>query len=250
VRTTTTTATAGTTDLVVTKSATPGSVAVGGRIFYRITVRNNGPVDATAVAVQDDLPAGVTVTRTNPSCGGSATRKSCGLGTIPAGQSAVVQIDVIANTRGSKTNSAFALGRQVDPNMNNNSASVTTNVTQTTLERGAEAFGFESELHLTQPPSGATGYIVLNDAAMLQVRSGPPVTLRSGAEPGTQHFEARLEAGSEASGNWRFSFGGSRRLVSGSLRVESGEVLSLSGDAVVFAVRPLAAPIRFSLELE
>jgi uncharacterized repeat protein (TIGR01451 family) len=112
----------------VTVTATPGPVKVGERIAYRITVRNVGPAEATAVVVQDNLPLGVMVTRTNPACGGTDTRKSCGIGTIARGAEALVQIDVIANTAGAKVNSAFSLGRQVDPNMNNNSASVSTTV--------------------------------------------------------------------------------------------------------------------------
>jgi uncharacterized repeat protein (TIGR01451 family) len=226
-------------------------VRVGATIFYVITVRNAGPATATGVVVEDTLPSGVSVIRTNPACGGSGSRRSCPLGTIAAGQTRTVQIDVIANTTGSKTNTAFALGAEVDPNMGNNTASVTTSVNplKTSEEGAAEPLSFENELRLARPPEGATGTVVVNGSALLQVRSGPPARHRVGASSGTNRFEAALDAGVDCVGSWRFDFRPDGKIVSGSLRVESGEVLSLSPDAVVFSVRGGAAPIRFTVEL-
>lgn len=245
---TTTTAAGTTADLVLDKSASPAVVGVGGRILYVIIVQNKGPADSRGVIVSDTLPPGVRVIRTNPSCSGSTTR-SCPLGTVTAGTQRRVEIEVVTETTGTKTNRATAAGRELDPNPSDNQDSVTTQVNLTTLELGAQALQFESELRLRQPNEGATGSIVLNDTTMLQIRSGPPSMQRLGAEPGVNRFEARIEPGIEAHGSWRFAFGGTGRLVEGSLRIEAGEILTLSSDAVVFSVRPGAGPIRFSLQL-
>src|SRR5262249_3404596 len=48
-----------TTDLGITKSATPVNPTLGQNVTSRITVVNNGPTAATGVAVTDILPAGL-----------------------------------------------------------------------------------------------------------------------------------------------------------------------------------------------
>src|SRR6185437_8610725 len=72
------------TDLVVTKTASPNPGQVGVPLSYRITSTNTGPAVATNVSVTDTLPAGLTfvsATTSQGSCSGTAT-VICNLGSL------------------------------------------------------------------------------------------------------------------------------------------------------------------------
>jgi uncharacterized repeat protein (TIGR01451 family) len=116
------------TDLSVTKTASPnpGQVSVG--LSYRITATNNGPASATNVKVHDALPSGVTFvssSATQGGCSGTATI-DCDLGTLAVGASAIVTIVVTPTTAGQLTNIASISGAENDFDLTNNSSSTTT----------------------------------------------------------------------------------------------------------------------------
>ena len=46
-------------DLAITKTASPSTVAAGGRVTYTLTVTNNGPRPGTQIRIHDALPSGV-----------------------------------------------------------------------------------------------------------------------------------------------------------------------------------------------
>jgi uncharacterized repeat protein (TIGR01451 family) len=118
-------------DLVVTKSDSPDPVLVGGELTYTVGVQNNGPSPATAVALSDALPAGVTFNSATPSqgsCTQAAGTVGCPLGTIANGASASVQIKVTPQSTGSLINTASASSGVNDPNAANNSATAATTV--------------------------------------------------------------------------------------------------------------------------
>ena len=115
-------------DLSITKSASPARVVAGDNITYTLTVKNNGPSDATEVTVTDTLPAGVTVVSATPSQG-SCTGVICNLGDLPSGAIATITIVVTvdpAAPSGPITNTAVVTGNEMDPDTTNNEASADT----------------------------------------------------------------------------------------------------------------------------
>jgi uncharacterized repeat protein (TIGR01451 family)/fimbrial isopeptide formation D2 family protein len=102
-------------DLVVTKDVSKASVLQGERFSYEITVRNAGPSDATAVTLDDTLPAGVvlvttgTGTDTGTCTPTTATNSvSCALGTLTPGQTATITVVAEAEDVGTFKNVATA----------------------------------------------------------------------------------------------------------------------------------------------
>lgn len=82
--------------LSVTKVANPSTATAGMPLSYQVTVGNSGPSTATAVALSDPLPAGVTFSSTGGAgtCGfvTSANTVSCQLPNLDPGQNAVVYV--------------------------------------------------------------------------------------------------------------------------------------------------------------
>ncbi|HEY3129920.1 MAG TPA: DUF11 domain-containing protein, partial [Acidobacteriota bacterium] len=118
-------------DLSVNKSAAPNPVIVGNNLTYTVTVTNNGPSAATAVALTDSLPAGVTFVSANAtqgSCAQSGGSLNCNLGTLANNAVATVTIIVTPAAAGTITNTAGVRGNELDPNSANNTAAVTTTV--------------------------------------------------------------------------------------------------------------------------
>lgn len=115
-------------DLSLTKTASPNPGQVGVPLSYRIIATNNGPAVATNVSVTDTLTAGLTfvsATTTQGNCNGTAT-VSCNLGSLPAGNIAIVTIVVTPTAEGQVTNSTVVTGTEADPDSSNNTASATT----------------------------------------------------------------------------------------------------------------------------
>ena len=137
---------------VVSKVATPGTVAVRRPYTWLLTVRNNagaGLAEADTVAVTDNLPAGMELTGTptvNVTAGTStattctgvagATSFSCDLGTLSSG--GIVEITVpVRNltvpSGGTATNTASATTSSQDVVPGNNSQSGTVTITSSSL---------------------------------------------------------------------------------------------------------------------
>ncbi len=124
------------TDLRISKTGVPDPVLAGQVLTYTMTVANAGPVTADSVVVTDVLPAGVTFLSTTPACTNAAGTLTCPLGSLLAGQSRslVVQVKVPADYLGSSssgtlTNTAsVAATNQGDTNLSNNTAAATTTV--------------------------------------------------------------------------------------------------------------------------
>jgi uncharacterized repeat protein (TIGR01451 family) len=142
-------------DLSVAQSVNNSTPSVNDSVVFTIAVRNTGPDTATSVIINDDLPAGLTYVSDT---GGGTYNSSTGEWTIssltPGPSPVVLKITAKVITTGAKTNIASVLSSgQVDPNISNNSASVT--VTPS---------GGVANLSLTQKPTNSTsiaGYVVL-----------------------------------------------------------------------------------------
>ena len=133
-------------DMSVTESFPRGFLAVGadlGFSVYTSVVTNNGPSTAHNVVFTDPLPAALQVssaycnvascqspiTTTLGTCSVTANMVTCNLGTMANGATATINVPVQALVIGSTTNTVSVSATETDPNLANNSASVTENVT-------------------------------------------------------------------------------------------------------------------------
>ncbi|HEV2761658.1 MAG TPA: choice-of-anchor V domain-containing protein, partial [Pyrinomonadaceae bacterium] len=171
-------------DLSVAKTASPNPVALGGVITYRITVVNHGPAQATGVALTDPLPLPLvpgSVTTTQGSCSGTTT-VNCQLGTLAAGASAVVQINVNAQTAGLSSNVADVRADQSDFDASNNSATAAVNVEESSSgpRMTVPDLGVRTVVTgLDQPTTMA--FIGPNEFLILEKASGRVRRVREGA---------------------------------------------------------------------
>ena len=132
-------------DMSVTESFSGSALAIGadlGREVYTSVVTNNGPATAHNVVFTDPLPAGLQVssaycnlascqspiTTTLGTCTVNANTITCNLGTMANGATATIGVPVQAIAVGSTTNIVSVTATESDPNLANNSASVTENV--------------------------------------------------------------------------------------------------------------------------
>ena len=127
-------------DVSVTKTTAAGPVLAGDTITYTITVANAGPSDAQTVALSDIVPANTTFVSdaqtsgpafalTSPAAGGTGTISGT-IGTLAAGASASFTVVVLVSPSTPAgttiTNTADVTSATSDPNLANNSATVTT----------------------------------------------------------------------------------------------------------------------------
>ncbi|WP_344156723.1 hypothetical protein [Kribbella yunnanensis] len=115
-------------DLTVVKTSDEKYATAGGGVTYRLTVVNNGPSDATAVALADTLPTGLAVVKVEPDCTVTGPNIECALGTLVAGKSATVVVSAVLDSGYSGTtvaNTATVKSPVPDPVDTNNSSTVT-----------------------------------------------------------------------------------------------------------------------------
>ena len=115
-------------DLALTKADAPDPVAPRATLTYTLTAANNGPNAAPDAHLLDTLPAGVTFASASAGCTHSAGRVDCALGTLVAGATATITINVIPKARGVITNTASVGSSAPDPDTSNNTATSETTV--------------------------------------------------------------------------------------------------------------------------
>jgi uncharacterized repeat protein (TIGR01451 family) len=129
-------------NLSLTNSTSSATVVAGDTITYTLTVSNAGPSDAQTVQISDTVPAGTTFvsdnqtsgpafTLTSPAAGGTGTINGT-RSTLASGASATFSVVVLvpAGATGgtSIADSASVTTATTDPNLANNSQTVTTGV--------------------------------------------------------------------------------------------------------------------------
>ena len=114
-------------DLRITKTG-PAQVTEGDNIVYSLVATNLGPTTATGVQVTDPVPAGTTFVSASAGCSLALGIVTCTAGTLAPGASQAFSITVLALPGNSITNTATVAGLQPDPNLANNTASVTTSI--------------------------------------------------------------------------------------------------------------------------
>ncbi|MYU21164.1 DUF11 domain-containing protein, partial [Streptomyces sp. SID8352] len=114
------------TDFSITKTG-PGQFKPGSTVSYMLTVKNNGPGNASGYTVTDTLPAPLTNVRTTtPGCTVAGNTLTCVGGRTPAGTESTVAVmaDSPASMTGCVTNTGSVLANEQDPTPGNNQSSV------------------------------------------------------------------------------------------------------------------------------
>ncbi|WOD39611.1 hypothetical protein [Nodosilinea sp. E11] len=121
----------GTADITVTKTDNADPVTIGSPLTYTVTAINgDATTSATGVTVTDTLPGGVTFVSANPdqgTCSESGGTITCSLGTIPAGGSVAIAVQVTPQVSGILVNTATVASTN-DSDTTNNSATQDTTV--------------------------------------------------------------------------------------------------------------------------
>ncbi len=117
-------------DLVLTKTGFPNPVFTDKDLTYTINVTNNGPNAADTVEMSDPLPPQTTFVSATAPCTLISATVRCELGTMASGASTTLTIVVHVNVPGggSVTNTASCTSNTSDPNLVNNSQTITTTV--------------------------------------------------------------------------------------------------------------------------
>ena len=112
-------------DLALTKTVDNASAAVGENVVFTITLTNNGPGDATGVAVTDQLPAGLAFVSATPSQGSYDDGTGLwSVGALANGGAATLAITATVTTTGTVTNTASVTASDLpDPNPDNDTDS-------------------------------------------------------------------------------------------------------------------------------
>ena len=162
-------------DLAMSASG-PLAATAGSIITYTLTATNLGPNAATGVTVADTLPVGFTLVSVTPSgicsSAGQPVVVTCNVGTLANGANAIITIQagIPFGTSGSSVDTAVvAVPNNQDLNLANNTATVTTNVTN------VPAVLSISKSHagnFAQGQSGATYTITVGNAAGAGVTNG------------------------------------------------------------------------------
>jgi hypothetical protein len=168
---------------------------------------------------------------------------------MKSGESKTRDIFFRPEATGSFTIRATVFTTPTDPDTSDNIDQATVRVTANLRDDSGELeLSYRTALEL-EPSTGGVGQIVWNGAHSQDVSpSGEFVYVVTAAE-GENRIAARWTASAEATGSWRFDFGASSQFVRGSIRVESGHVLSLAGSSIVFALRPGAPSPRFTIQV-
>ena len=115
-------------DISVTTVAAPDPVVVGNNLTFTLTVKNNGPTNATSVTLTNPLPAGATFVSAIPSQGTASNVAGvvvCNIGSLASNGTAAVALTIKPGLTGTITNIAGAFCPLVD-GVAGNEISVTT----------------------------------------------------------------------------------------------------------------------------
>lgn len=119
-------------DLAVSQSAAPNPVMERDAITWTITIRNNGPLDATNVKLTDNLAGGglnsIVASASQGSCTVASTVITCNLGSVAKAGSASVTVKATTTKAGTLTSSATVSADQSDNRSSNNTTTLSTSV--------------------------------------------------------------------------------------------------------------------------
>ena len=237
-------------DLTVNVSRSPsGTATAGSNITYIISVTYSGGT-ASNVTMNANLTGPITGSPSFggfTSCGFTPTSVSCG---PTDGSSFTVSITVGPISAPSNSCSASVSTASPETNSSNNSDSANATVGQrspNTMPIELDT-AFTSRLDVPPPNGSVRGQVLLNGTQLDQTDNSAPFRHHLKGQDGKNTVQARVVSGT-GEGRWVFNFSGASNFVSGSLAVQSGQVISRGSDRVVFRVGPSGAPIRFRYRL-
>jgi uncharacterized repeat protein (TIGR01451 family) len=108
----------------------PASLTVGASGTCTLTVTNNGPALATTTVAGATVPAGLTVTGCSAGCSRLGGLLGWSLGSLPAGQSDVLTVNITAARAGTAVVAAADGALTPDPDLLNNLAAATVKITR------------------------------------------------------------------------------------------------------------------------
>jgi uncharacterized repeat protein (TIGR01451 family) len=114
-------------DLSMSKTVSAGPYYIGQPLTYTLVVTNTDPYTATLVTLTDSLPDEVDFVSVTPTEACSETDRvvTCGFGDLTDGETASATIVVTPNTNGIVTNTADVTATTYDPNLDDNTDSIT-----------------------------------------------------------------------------------------------------------------------------
>jgi hypothetical protein len=172
---------------------------------------------------------------------------------MTSGQTGSKSFRVTPTAAGTITNTVNLVTLPVDPNPSNNSVSISTRVTSSLRTESVGELNLTYKSLLAAEPEGGgsvTGRIVWNGANAQETTGSGEFIYRANAVSGTNRVEAHWTPIGEAGGTWRFDFRADKAFVPGSFYVESGQVVSMDGHSIVFALRAGAPSLRFTFEAD
>jgi uncharacterized repeat protein (TIGR01451 family) len=221
----------------VSKSG-PGQVAPNTQFSYTVGIANVGSATATAVEVEDQLPATfLSVSPPNLCAPFPGNLLRCFNLVIPAGQSVTLTIRVqspSSQTTLRNTARAWWGNPRQGPAVSN---TVSTSVRLRTDEPGGGRIAVKTFLDIEPYDGRSRGRVVFNGSEAFEVENRSPVIHHVAAGDGDNTVEGTVLASPDRSrGFWRFDFSAAGRFDPGSLRVESGQVYSMDERSVTFSV--------------
>ena len=115
-------------DLSVNKAASSGNAIVGANVTFTISASNAGPAPSDPTVVNDQLPTGYSYQSDNSGGNYNPVSGDWTVGPLANGASTSIQIVALVKATGVYTNTATISGSQEDPNLPNNTSSVTPNL--------------------------------------------------------------------------------------------------------------------------
>jgi len=109
-------------DLAVTADAAPATAVIGALVSLFVSVSNNGPADATGVALTQTIPAGLAFVSAPAGCAFSAGAVTCAVGALARGARADYAIVVSGASAGSHASTSSVSSALPDPAAGNNNA--------------------------------------------------------------------------------------------------------------------------------
>lgn len=196
-------------DLSLTMTQSASTVPAGSNLTYTLTVANTGPNDTTNVIVTDVLPTMITLVSATPSqgaaCNGTTTL-TCNLGTVANGGNATLTIVVTIATDavGTVTNSASVVSDLPDPNMANNTATVTATITSAVGPSPALAITKSHTGNFTQGQHSAQYTVTVSNAANAAASNGTVTVTDTTLTAVAQDIATSFSGTSNPNGLWSY----------------------------------------------
>ena len=113
-------------DLALTATDSPDPVVAGDDVTYTFDVANVGPDPATGVTLTQTLPSNADFASTTGACSESGGTVTCSLGAVDSGTSVQTTVTVTATEPGTLTSTASVFAMEIDPDLSNNTAALST----------------------------------------------------------------------------------------------------------------------------